>query len=190
MNTDLDWDSPLSGGHEMSEYEIRLQNDSHWQNISQFVKKRDGCCQMCHSKENLKAHHLSYDDFYNPDNLISLCDKCHSQVHAFTKAYKEHYFEITQALKEVNEAISRIIDPFVIERCAEITSDGDIHFFTGPLDKRVRLNDFVQLLITLDPYANGRQLDAHWDDFIRNYGNSNFTRYQNMRLGRTKSPKR
>lgn len=184
MKNDLDWDSPLSGGHEMSEYEIRLQNDAKWQDVSQYVKQRDGCCQMCHSKNNLRAHHLSYDDFYDPDNLVALCDKCHSQVHAFTKAFRENDSKIVQALKEVNEVISSIIDPFVIERCAELSPNGDIYFFTGPLDKRVKLNDFIQLLITLDPYSNNRQVNAHWDDYIRNYGNSNFSRYQKMRLER------
>lgn len=166
----------------MSEYEIRLQNDAYWQSVSQFVKKRDGCCQMCHSKENLKAHHLSYEDFYNPDNLIALCDKCHSQVHAYTKAFREHQGEIIKACKDVNEAISKIIDPFVIERCAELSPDGDLHFFTGSWNSRVNLNDFIDKLISLDPYRNGYQATGDFHNYTHAHGSSRFTRYNEMRL--------
>lgn len=180
--TDLDWDSPLPGGNESEEYAERLANDVVWQEVSTQIKKRDKCCQMCGSTTNLRAHHLSYCDFYNPDYLITLCDKCHSQVHAYTKAYRQALPQILEAVREVNEAISKVIDPFVIERCAELSPDGDLHFFTGPLTKRVKINDFIGKLVSWDPYCNGYQTTADFKNYTRIYGNSTFSRYQNMRL--------
>lgn len=185
--SELDWDSPLLGGNSTNEYAERLADDPQWQIVSAFVKNRDGCCQMCKSKENLRAHHLAYCDFYNPEYLITLCDKCHTQVHEITKAYKEFQQsgEYRKVIDYVNEYIStHIIDPFVIERCAELSPDGDIHFFTGSLKERVNLNDFIKKLIFLDPYKYGLQSGktdsaGYW---IRPNGLSTFSRYQDMRL--------
>jgi len=43
-------------------------------------------CQICGSKENLKAHHIFYKSKYpkltlNINNLITLCEYCHNQIH-------------------------------------------------------------------------------------------------------------
>lgn len=183
--TDLDWDSPLPGGNESEEYAERLANDVVWQKVSAQVKERDKCCQMCGATTNLRAHHFSYCDFYNPEYLITLCDKCHSDVHEITKAYKEFYQSTAykEAIATVNEAISaNVIDPFILKRCAELNPDGDIRFFTGSRDKRVNINNFIDKLISLDPYKYGLQAGNGTGYAIRKFGNSAFTRYQNMRL--------
>lgn len=47
-----------------------------------------------------------------------------------------------------------MIDSFVIERCYELNNkNGDLRFFTGPLDQRVSINKWVRNLVTLDPYG-------------------------------------
>jgi len=180
----LDWDSPLFGGNTTNEYAERLANDPKWHEVSAFVKNRDKCCQMCGAQENLRAHHLDYSDFYNPDHLMTLCEKCHTQVHEITKVYKDFQQsgEYKKVIDHVNEYISaHIIDPFVIERCAELSPNGDLHFFTGPMDQRVNINDFIDKLISLDPYRYGLQVGEGGYGF-RPFGLSRFTRYQNMRL--------
>lgn len=152
---ELDWDSPLGECNENA-YSERLAHDERWLMISNAVKKRDGCCIMCKSKNNLRAHHVSYEDFYNPKFLVTLCDRCHEQIHEFTKVFKEEFFHgrIRESLFSVQEEMARVIDSFVIERCYELNNkNGDLRFFTGPLDQRVSINKWVRYLVSLDPYG-------------------------------------
>lgn len=46
-------------------------------------------CQACGQKLNLSApvHHLDYDDYYHPDNLICLCPHCHFLIHGKSPSY-------------------------------------------------------------------------------------------------------
>lgn len=178
---ELDWNSPLIE-KEVSEYSQRLYNDYKWREVSQWVKDRDGCCQMCHSTKNLRAHHTKYVDFYNPAYLITLCDRCHEQVHDITHKFKE--LNLRSILRGViQDKVSEIIDPYVIDRCAEINpSTGDLFFFRGPLKYRVNLNEFIQNLVELDPYGTEFQKTGRLSIFAKSVGNSTFTRYQKMRL--------
>ena len=53
-----------------------------WNAVRQIVLKRDGnCCVFCGSKEKPNVHHIidrRYKPYrYDPNNLISLCSKCH-----------------------------------------------------------------------------------------------------------------
>ena len=54
---------------------------------SKVVKKRDdNSCQVCGNNENLDAHHIFHKKFYpklclNPNNGITLCQRCHFDVH-------------------------------------------------------------------------------------------------------------
>lgn len=180
----MDWDSGLPEGN--NDYSEQLANDPRWQETRKMIIERDQCCQMCGSKKELRIHHTAYtNDLYNPAYLICLCNKCHTQVHQITKVYREFQQsgEYRKVVDYVNEYISsHIIDPFFIERCAELSPDGDIHFFTGPLDVRVNANDFIKKLISLDPYKYGLQSGVVEGYFIRPHGLSTFTRYQNMRL--------
>ena len=50
------------------------------------AKERDSyTCQICGSKENAEGHHLfefAYENgAYDPENIITLCRKCHNMVH-------------------------------------------------------------------------------------------------------------
>ena len=55
-------------------------------NWSKIIKKRDNICQICGSKDNLKAHHLLYKAS-NPKlslnlyNGITLCEDHHNELH-------------------------------------------------------------------------------------------------------------
>ena len=53
---------------------------TNWQKISKEIRKRDNnTCQKCGSHEHLQVHHRLWwwDD--SPDNLITLCQQCHSK---------------------------------------------------------------------------------------------------------------
>jgi len=56
--------------------------DNRWQVVAAKIKKRDGCCQKCRSKDRLEVHHLFYTYRlmaweYNHDSLVTLCRACH-----------------------------------------------------------------------------------------------------------------
>lgn len=169
-----------------AEYSDFLQSPE-WRALREKVIMRDGCaCHMCKSRNNLRVHHLSYDDLLDENNLITLCDKCHENVHQYTKnfraALRNENSELRQGVDLINAAITRLIDQFIYARSAEFNPNGDIHFFTGPRNEQVNINDFINELISLDPYAssygNVRSLQ------INPYGRARWTRYNDIRLKR------
>lgn len=57
----------------------RLENE-------EMQSYKDGECFMCHSTKNLTIHHiksrLKYPELAtNPQNIITLCQKCHTKTH-------------------------------------------------------------------------------------------------------------
>jgi hypothetical protein len=59
---------------------------------SEKVRRRDGKCQDCGSKENLHAHHkerflVNIERQYDVDNGITLCASCHYKYHQGDGAY-------------------------------------------------------------------------------------------------------
>lgn len=58
----------------------------YWKSISQFVKNRDFCrCVKCGNQKRLHVHHKTYehhgDELHHLDDLITLCNKCHTVEH-------------------------------------------------------------------------------------------------------------
>jgi len=63
-------------------------NSPKWNTKRKKILKRDKYkCTICKGKKNLEVHHtFYYDKFINPWNypnksLITLCNKCHSELH-------------------------------------------------------------------------------------------------------------
>jgi 5-methylcytosine-specific restriction endonuclease McrA len=58
-----------------------------YENLRQEVLRRDGWrCQACGAMSNLQVHHQDFRSHSGPDseeNLITLCNACHSGVHGF-----------------------------------------------------------------------------------------------------------
>lgn len=54
-----------------------------WPTISRAIRKRDGYrCKGCGATQRLHVHHIDTDKLNNADeNLITLCNSCHSRVH-------------------------------------------------------------------------------------------------------------
>jgi len=50
--------------------------------LKRSIRERDHyICQLCSSQNNLTCHHIDYDKKNcDPDNLITLCIKCHSKT--------------------------------------------------------------------------------------------------------------
>lgn len=66
------------------------------QNLKGAIRQRDNfTCQLCSIRQNgrlFNVHHIDYSKVNNkPDNLITLCDKCHSKVNS-NRNYWQDYF--------------------------------------------------------------------------------------------------
>jgi 5-methylcytosine-specific restriction endonuclease McrA len=63
---------------------VRL-GDREYEELREQVLRRDGWrCQSCGSMTNLEVHHQqfrSHSGQDNEDNLITLCNSCHSSLH-------------------------------------------------------------------------------------------------------------
>ena len=63
---------------------VRL-DDCEYGELRQQVLRRDGWrCQFCGSMTNLEIHHQefrSHSGPYHEDNLVTLCNSCHSSLH-------------------------------------------------------------------------------------------------------------
>ena len=83
------------------EYKKYLESDA-WRKKREKVLDRDGhACQICGSKENLRVHHKKYNpDFYlgeEPENdLITVCERCHEDIHELKKAYIDNRAKINR----------------------------------------------------------------------------------------------
>ena len=78
----LEKNSNWKGGKSFEPYSLEFNK-----NLKEAIRNRDGRkCQICGQTEldsirNLSVHHIDYDKRNcNPDNLISLCHKCHSRT--------------------------------------------------------------------------------------------------------------
>ena len=79
------------GWVEYKEERAKFFNSPEWQNIRDFILERDeNTCQRCGAKNAcgipFNIHHVisySYEEYrLNPENLVSLCKKCHKWVHS------------------------------------------------------------------------------------------------------------
>lgn len=48
-------------------------------------------CQECDSSRNLQVHHRRYSDKFNPDDLVTLCSRCHGRTEKSRKLPISNY---------------------------------------------------------------------------------------------------
>lgn len=97
----------IDGRHELYESDWKSNKDA--DRIRGVVFKRDNrTCKICGSKEEINAHHLysrnSHPDLvYDPDNIVTLCKKCHTDFHkeyGFGDNTLEQYNEFVKSKSE------------------------------------------------------------------------------------------
>ncbi len=68
----------------------RKEDRKKWEEIRQIVIKRaNEKCEICRIKaKKFHIHHLDYQDYFNPKNLICLCPRCHLIIHGRTLSYE------------------------------------------------------------------------------------------------------
>lgn len=68
--------------------------------LKKFIKERDGCCMLCKVgfedlkllKRRIHIHHINYDKQCNfSQNLISLCNKCHTKTNVDREIWTKHF---------------------------------------------------------------------------------------------------
>jgi 5-methylcytosine-specific restriction endonuclease McrA len=70
--------------------------------LKNIIKERDNfCCQLCGSQKKLCIHHIDYKKSNSDeDNLITLCQSCHSK----TNANREFWINYFRSSHENNKS--------------------------------------------------------------------------------------
>jgi len=75
-----------------------------WCRVRVDVYRRSGfmCSVCCRKRCRLSAHHIDYNKKNNdPDNLIALCDSCHSKTNTRREYWKNYFMEDYKNVKPV-----------------------------------------------------------------------------------------
>lgn len=65
------------------------------------LRRAKGKCSVCHSEIDLHVHHLNYDNVGDekPEDLIVLCECCHTLEHNRPEDADSHALDIIQRLQ-------------------------------------------------------------------------------------------
>lgn len=162
----------------MDDYSNYLKSD-HWKIMREKRLSIDNYkCQLCGTKKDLRVHHLRYNDLDNVDTLLTVCDKCHRDIHEFREVVSESSKNgrLRDCMDAYDIEMTNIMDSFVLRREKTLNDDGDALFMTG--GHSGRMNKYINALLHAHPYG----------DVIGMYQRHNcgigYTRYNNMRLAR------
>ena len=73
-----------------------------WRKKSARIKdKQKSVCRLCGKRENLQTHHLTYIRLGNEkeDDLVGLCEDCHTKIHFLVESYRMAYARYAEALR-------------------------------------------------------------------------------------------
>ena len=137
-------------------YENYLKSDE-WKVKRQQTLERDSfTCQVCGAKDNLRVHHKTYANVctpanvYNerPDDLITVCDKCHEDIHKLGKIFWSIMDEQRKYLR--NRFTSDIIASL---KTRDKCFGGDLNF----LEKGNTFTNYVNKLKDLIPASDDQR---------------------------------
>lgn len=101
-NTNGEKSSNWQGGKSFEPYGVEFNN-----NLKEAIRQRDGYkCQICGCSElenirKLPVHHIDYDKTNNhPDNLIALCDGCHSKTGVNRQKWIRYFARKNEKVKD------------------------------------------------------------------------------------------
>ena len=166
----------------MDEYYASFLQSAKWREARDFVIARDnGECQICGAKENLRVHHLLYDgDLLDPNYLVTLCERCHNDIHEFARVVREDnkYGDIRECKDALFTAMTKIVDKFVFRREITLNPKGDAYFLTR--GHHGRMNKYLDALYNWCPNFDPQQIITPY------WASISFKRYNDMRLMKKK----
>jgi len=81
-----------------------------WAELRAAVKARaGGRCQLCGSPNRLEAHHRSYRDLADANELICLCRDCHELFHKHRRIYDDIAEDEWRAAGQAGAEIQRLL---------------------------------------------------------------------------------
>jgi len=154
-----------------SDYQHSEKED--FDNTKSFVKHRDSFkCQVCHGKSGdtrLEVHHLtpvSKGGSNHPDNLATVCHKCHTEIHQDKVKLK-----ITKkALQKKNvkllrdAAVMNVIKDILVKMIRQEFPDREFHITYGYKTARLRREHNIDKSHCSDAYVIARNLEAEPTD--------------------------
>jgi len=61
-----------------------------------------GKCFVCSSREDLETHHIDFNHNNNdPDNLMTLCERCHTEITKYGYTPREELAEIREKVLKI-----------------------------------------------------------------------------------------
>lgn len=163
-----------------SQYSEYLKSD-HWKMMRQKRLAIDGYeCQICGAKSNLRVHHLRYGDWESINDLLTVCDKCHRDIHEFRDVVVEssRNGRLKECMDAYDAAMAGIVDCFVLRRESTLNEHGDAILMTR--GHHGRMNKYINALFHMNPYG-----EITFYGHKRNCG-IGFTRYNKMRIEKAK----
>lgn len=110
---------------EEREYDRYLKSDA-WKRVRESVLERDEHkCRFCGATENLRVHHKAYQNVYEEEcaliDLITLCDKCHKELHDYLNGEvgQKTKIAVEETINKHSEALKQEIMDIVIDSFAK-----------------------------------------------------------------------
>lgn len=163
----------------MNEIYSEYLNSEHWKMMRESRLALDNYeCQICGARNNLRVHHLFYNDWDNIDSLLTVCDKCHSDIHKFRDVVIEssRNGKLKKCMEAYDSAMEEIVDSFVFKREKTLSESGDALLMTG--GHPGRMNKYINALFHMNPYG---EIMFYAHKYNCGIG---FTRYNEMRKAR------
>ena len=110
------------------EYDEYIASEEWYEKRQEVFAKQGYECKICGSIDNLRVHHLNYDNLFHEednqyDDLIVLCDDCHKQLHSFLNDRKEHFYDLSAKLKDLKVKYSKDYQNAMDETIYEFIKD-------------------------------------------------------------------
>jgi len=131
-------------------YTDYLNSDEWKKKRAERLKLDNYECQCCGATDDLQIHHITYDRLGNENidyDLITLCKKCHWQLHTTIEVYNKRVKDIKQKYQtEAQKAVKKTGDIWA-EEAANIIADAT-NDFVG--DKKTKhINTMMSVVKTM-----------------------------------------
>ncbi len=97
IDTSLDYLNKKGNKYMSTKEKEKYMKGEQWKALRILTRLRDGSkCRVCGSMRNLNCHHIHYDNLGNEelDDLVTLCENCHTKLHEELGYDRNGYYPI------------------------------------------------------------------------------------------------